>query len=259
MKKNKLVVLLGAVSIILSGFIFSCGGEKKVPQTITFKSKDGLKITADLYMPHPKEAPFIVLCHRSGWSRGEYKEIAPWVNTLGINCIAIDQRSGGKINMVSNETLIEAAKKGLDTNFLDAEQDIIATIELVKRKYAKGKVIVWGSSYSASLALIIAAQNPELTDGVIIFSPGEYFTDVGKPNDYVITHAAKVTVPVFMSSMSSEAFGTKKLFNAVTVADKRIFIPSNGGRHGSESLWSTNALSQEYRDEVKAFLTEMFF
>ena len=49
-------------------------------KTVTFLSEDGLLITADIHAPYKNgEAPMIVLFHQAGWSRGEYTEIAPWV------------------------------------------------------------------------------------------------------------------------------------------------------------------------------------
>jgi len=64
-------------------------------KTITFPSHEGVTITADLYITNEdKNIPFIVLFHQAGFSRGEYREIAPKLNKLGFNCMAIDQRSG---------------------------------------------------------------------------------------------------------------------------------------------------------------------
>lgn len=256
--KSTLSIFIGLALSAILPLLASCSAATEVPSTITFKSKDGLAVTADLYAPYPNTAPFIVLCHRAGWSRGEYKEIAPWLNSIGVNCLAIDQRSGGKINMVSNETMAAALKRSLDTGYLDAEQDMVAALEFARKKHAKGKLLLWGSSYSSSLALVIAASEPGLADGVLSFSPGEYFTDAGKPNDYVLSNAARVTVPVFIATRSSEAFAARRLFEALTVSEKKLFIPENGGRHGSESLWSVNALSGEYREETRRFLADYF-
>ena len=76
--------------------------------TITFSSADDTQLTADVYAPHDKSNPFIVLCHQAGWSRGEYRDIAPKLNQLGFNCMAIDQRSGEAVNDVANETFAAA-------------------------------------------------------------------------------------------------------------------------------------------------------
>ena len=102
--------------------------------TNEFPAPDDLKITADLYLvSEEKQTPLIVLCHQAGWSRGEYREIAPKLNQLGFNCLAIDQRSGGKVNDVPNETVRAALAAKKATTFIDAEQDIIAAIKWVRK------------------------------------------------------------------------------------------------------------------------------
>jgi len=94
---------LSLLAILLISFMTSWG-QKNTFQKVTFPSTDGLMLTADLYMPHPKTAPFIVLFHQARWSRGEYREIAPKLNEMGFNCLAMDQRSGGEVNDVKNES-----------------------------------------------------------------------------------------------------------------------------------------------------------
>ena len=60
-------------------------------ETLQFKSKDGLRITADYYsVDHPKG--LILLCHRSHCNRGEYRETAPKLNKSGFSCLAVDQQ-----------------------------------------------------------------------------------------------------------------------------------------------------------------------
>ena len=123
----------------------------KVKKTITFKAEDGLEVTADLYMAHEQSATFIVLFHQAGWSRGEYLEIVPRLNKMGFNCMAVDQRSGGAVNDVENETYKRAVEKGKATDYISAYADMVAALKFAKQNYAKGKLIVWGSSYSSSL------------------------------------------------------------------------------------------------------------
>ena len=93
-------VLLKTVLLIASLYAVTMAQE-----TITFPSNDGLEISADVYIADPnKDTAFIVLFHQAGWSRGEYLEIAPKLNALGFNVMAVDQRSGGAINDVNNES-----------------------------------------------------------------------------------------------------------------------------------------------------------
>ena len=131
-----------------------------------FQTPDSLVITADLYAPHPETSPFIILFHQAGWSRGEYLEIAPKLNALGYNCLAVDQRAGGSINSVLNESHKRAKEQNLKFAFIDAETDMITAIDYIKKRFSKAEqLIIWGSSYSASLVLKLQ-QNSQ---GLMVF------------------------------------------------------------------------------------------
>ncbi|MBL4670213.1 MAG: hypothetical protein JKY30_13245, partial [Flavobacteriales bacterium] len=86
---------------------------KKYPsKKITFKSEDGLLVTGNLY-EIGKDKPIILLCHQARYNKFEYADIAPKLNELGYNCLAIDQRSGGSFAGKPNETYERATKKGI--------------------------------------------------------------------------------------------------------------------------------------------------
>lgn len=215
-------------------------------KTIEFESEDGLLITADQY--HINEsAEVILLCHQAGWSRGEYAEIAPKLNDLGFNCIAIDQRSGGSINGVINETAKRASDEGKSTGFNDAKQDITAAVAHAKELYGSD-VILWGSSYSSSLALIVATED-ENVQKVLAFSPGEYLTDVN-----VGERIASLSKPAFLASAKNEQAQTKLLYDAIAASQKTQFVPVGDGEHGSRALWEQMQDNEEYWTAVKEFL-----
>ncbi|MEM7315460.1 MAG: alpha/beta hydrolase [Planctomycetota bacterium] len=223
-------------------------------ETIKFESADGLPITGDLYLKHDKKAPFILLCHQAGWSRGEYREIAPKLNKLGFNCLAIDQRSGKAINGVANETVSAAKAAGKPTEFLDAEQDIVAALKHVRKKYASGKLILWGSSYSSALALRIVGMNKGIADGVMSFAPGEYFVRFGKPEDFIKQGASKLTVPVFITSAKNEYPRWQEIFASIPSKSKSKFVPTTDGNHGSRALFERFEDHGAYWKAVNAFL-----
>ena len=219
-------------------------------KTITFQANDGVTITADLYIPHTdKTTPFIVLFHQAASSRGEYREIAPKLNQLGFNAIAIDQRSGDGMNGVDNDTVMDALEKDKEIGYLDAFVDLTSTIEHVKKHYATGKVIGWGSSYSSALMLKLAGDFPTLVDGVIAFSPGEYF----KPRVVIADSAKKIKVPVFITSTRSEQKKTQPLFDVIP-SQKTYFLPKTEGDHGSKALWSKFKEHNAYQKAVEDFL-----
>ena len=161
----KLLNVLAAACILTS--MVSCASSGKIepkkvekPETVTFASKDGLPVTADLYMAYSSDAPLILLCHRANWSRGEYLEIAPKLNLMGFNAIAIDQRSGKTKNDVDNATKKAAEEAGKGTTYLDAVQDIQSAIEYAS-KLSNKKLILWGSSYSSSLGFTLVKSNSD--------------------------------------------------------------------------------------------------
>lgn len=226
-------------------------------QTVEFASLDGLKITADLYVTDAnKNTPFIVLCHQAGWSRAEYREIAPRLNKLGFNCLAIDQRSGGEIYKVANETSLRAKAAQRGTEFVDAEQDMVAALDHARQKYASGKLLLWGSSYSAGLALRIAGDRPKLLNGVLAFSPGEYFTKQGKPRDWVTAAARDIRCPTFVTSARAEHKYWGITYVTMTTPSKTMFLPKTKGNHGSRALWNRMADSKDYWNAVTPFLQQ---
>lgn len=235
------------ISILFSSFT----QEKKL---ITFQANDGITLTADLYMTHDKSAPFIVLFHQARWSRGEYLEIAPRLNQLGYNCMAVDLRSGGEVNNVKNLSVIEAEKAMKPTQYVDAYQDIDAAMNYAKKYFVEGKLIIWGSSYSSALSLRFAGDNPDLIDGVLSFSPGEYFKSQGKTGTYITEGAAKITKPVFITSGKGEKNSWWNIYQAIPGDQKTYFLPESAGNHGSRALWAKFGDSMKYWDAVEEFL-----
>lgn len=236
--------------ILVLSFTVSIFGQK----TIIFKAKDDLEVTADLYLTDDAKAPMIVLFHQAGWSRGEYKEIAPKLNKLGFNCLAVDQRSGGEINDVSNETFKKAEGKGLSTNYVDAIPDMNAAIDYVKANYKEAsKTLIWGSSYSAGLVLKIAAERKDI-DGALSFSPGEYYSKQGKPKDWIKSTAKNITVPTFITSAKLEKKSWWDIAAEIPEENRAYFLPTKLGKHGSRALWEKFSDSAEYWKAVEEFL-----
>lgn len=208
-------------------------------ESVSFYTSDSLKITADLYLKD-YQLPFIILLHQSGSSRGEYNSIAPKLLNLGYNCLAIDLRAGKKMNYVQNETALRAKSEHKPARFIDAELDIDAAILFV-RKYNRKPVILFGSSYSASLALIIASRSKDV-EAVVAFSPGEYF----QPETRVKEKLAGLDKPIFAASSELEYDYVKDLLLEIPDTYKTIYRPSKGrGTHGAKALWDESENSKE--------------
>jgi dienelactone hydrolase len=249
--RNFVKITLMYIFILIISLLTSFDQEKK---QITFPSNDGLTLTADLYMTHDKSAPFIVLFHQAQWSRGEYLETAPKLNLLGYNCLAVDLRSGGKVNDVKNMSAYEAEKGMKPTKYVDAYQDIDAAMKYARKYFAEGKLIIWGSSYSSALVIRYAGDNPDAIDAVLSFSPGEYFKSQGKSGTYIAEGAAKITKPVFITSAKGEKSSWWKIYEAIPGDQKQYFLPKTAGNHGSRALWGKFGDSIKYWQAVEEFL-----
>ena len=222
--------------IIAVLFVIRLNGQEK----ISFTAPDGLTIYANLY-EIDESLPYIILFHQAGFSKGEYKTSAIKLLKLGYNCLAVDLRSGGNVNFVQNETADEAKVKGLPTGYLDAEQDMIAAIDWTFARSNK-PVVIFGSSYSASLALKIGRSNSSVK-AVVAFSPGEYF----QPDLVLQDHLNGFDKPVFIACSQREFTYMGTLLSAVPENLKSVFKPQVGpGEHGSKALWTSNPSSNEY-------------
>jgi dienelactone hydrolase len=246
-----LVKLFAAYLLILNSTL-SLASDKA---TINFSSADGLLITAERYTPHDIDTtPLIVLFHQAGSSRGEYNEIAPRLNKSGFNCIAVDLRSGEYSRGKDNETAIRAGEQNLATSYADALPDIIAALRYARKHYRNSKIIAWGSSYSAALVLKVAGDQAELVDGVVAFSPGEYFSHIGKSKTWIQQSAKNINVPVFITSSKTETDSWAPIYDVIDKSHRQRFIPETAGKHGSKALWKKYADSQVYWHAVMAFL-----
>lgn len=218
--------------------------------TVNYPSTDGLLITADLYQID-ETSDYMILFHRAGWSRGEYKDTALVFNGLGYNVLAVDQRYGKAINGVKNETASRAKEDGYPSSMEDASRDLIASVLYVRDELNSNSIYVLGSSYSSSLVLIISQPFQDVIKGVISFSPGEYFSYKGQT---IADAASKLAMPVFITSAKNEVKDWSNIFNSISSENKIGFKPESSGRHGSESLWASTKGNAEYWDALITFL-----
>lgn len=219
---------------------------------ITFKSLDGLIVTGNLYEADAN-AHVILLCHQAGYNKFEYADIAPRLNEMGFNALAIDQRSGGVFAGKRNSTFDQAKSMGLSTEFLDAQQDIEAAANFLYEKYDQ-KVIAWGSSYSSSLVLHVAAKSDKIM-GTISFSPGDYF---GEERPSLASVFSELEKPFLVTSSKRESVELSRLLEGVNLGqNQQQFIPEGNGYHGSRALWEGQKGGEEYWNVLKLFLMSL--
>lgn len=217
-----------------------------VVKTIIY-SKDSLPISADIYEVDTKK-PTILLCHQAGFSRGEYKDTALKLMKLGFSCMAIDQRSGKEANGVINETALAAKERNLATTYVDAKQDIEAAIDYMYEMNGHQPIILVGSSYSATLVLLIGGKSDKVK-AIASFSPGEYFKSMS-----IKDMIQNISKPVFVTSSKKE---TEALIEMVSLMDTTYithYKPIIDGIHGSRALWTSTNGNEDYWNAFSNFL-----
>ena len=130
------------------------------PREVSFETEDGVVVFGDWYSSGAdKGAPVILLFHQGGGdARGEYADIAPRLVANGFHVLAIDQRNGGEVFQSTNRTIGHMGADYVEPGYCDAYPDLVAALRYVRKHNYKGKLIAWGSSYSAALVFRLAAD-----------------------------------------------------------------------------------------------------
>ncbi len=244
------MVLVNRLFLLCLVFLFAAPIHAQ--RKISFVASDKLIVTADLYL-RDKGMPYIILLHQENSSRGEYREIAPKLQKLGFNCLAVDLRNGKESNYIQNETVEQAHENNIPSTTLDCEKDIKAAIDYVAKTAIKNKCILLGSSFSASLAMKVSNHN-KFVMAVAVFSPGEYFSPAYKLQDWLVDFNQLL----FAASTKREyPFATEFLKDIPSQYLTR-FQPSSGdGVHGAPALWNDNPTSGEYWMSLMMFLKKV--
>jgi dienelactone hydrolase len=205
-------------------------GEGYPVQAVTLSAADGVKVFGDFYgVVQDKPRPLILLFHQAGSNAGEYAPIAPRLQSLGYNALAIDQRSGDARWDRPNRTVDAFGKS---TSYLEAYPDLEAALAWAEQE-GYPRVMVWGSSYTAALVFKLASEHAGKIHAVLAFSPGEY---IEGEDGIVAKWAGAVSAPMFVTSASGdEVEAARQILSASPATIKRQHEPERGV-HGSSTL-----------------------
>ncbi|NOX16979.1 MAG: alpha/beta fold hydrolase [Chlorobi bacterium] len=248
MKRN--IIILSVILFLFSSFI---SAQEENFKTVTVEGKDGIDLTADVYSIGNKSAPTVLLFHQYKSSRGEYREIAPILNDMGFNAIAFDTRAGGTDPWSNVENVTSKTYADVFRDYLAVYPELETALDYALKEGYDGKIIVWGSSFSASLVLKLAAENPDKISGVLAFSPGEYM----KENKGIVSKwAGEIKdIPVFISCGARESDNVKPIYEKIKAEDKTFYLPAVGN-HGSSILMDDSRNWKEAKAFLKKFLAQ---
>lgn len=223
----------------------------KSQDKVSFQSSDSLEVVAHLY-EIDASYPFIILFHQSGYSKGEFKEIAISLLKLKYNCLAVDLRFGGLINSSPNETSENAKKAHVMRSMYDSRKDIKASIDYAYERSGQ-EVLLLGSSFSGTLALMEGKSNPKVK-AIMAYSPGEFFR-----NQFLIHDELEgIEKPIYITGSQLEYPYLKRLTALVPKNNLVVFQPQNDtGKHGAKALWKKDKVSKEYWLSLLMFINNL--
>lgn len=210
----------------IPGFI-----DPTVTEEVTFATDDGVKIYGDLHLAD-RQSPLVMLFHQGGTNaRGEYAPITAKLTQKGFNVLAIDQRLGGETYGYFNRTV--ANMDSASSNYCDAILDMEAALDFAL-SLGFEDVILWGSSYSGSLAIQLAHKRAKSILGTLAFSPasGGPMADC-LPNSFLKTLEKPLLIVRPQREMNIES--VQEQFNLAQRHGHQLYIAAPG-IHGSSTL-----------------------
>lgn len=223
-------------------------------EAITFNTSDSIQIHSTLYKLN-STTNTILLFHQGGSNAtAEYKTIIPKLIAQGFNILAVDQRVGGQIYGNYNKTIVDITTNSY--RYCDAYPDLEAALNYLINSGFSGKKILWGSSYSASLAIQLANNRPKDVSAVLAFSPasGDQLEDC-LPNPYFET--IKVPLLVLRPEREAKFESVKEQLKLAQSFGHQTYVGTNGV-HGSSMLVEgrvNNDVSENWNVVIKFLKT----
>ena len=213
--------------------------EAQTTNEIQFKTSDQLTVFGDFHASAkvPARAVLIVVHQGDGSARGDYGPIIPRLIREGFDVLAIDSRSGGELFGSTNRTVSKNPAR--DWEYCDAYPDLTAALDYAKTLRPARPIIVWGSSYSATLALRLAADRASELKAVLAFSPASG-PSMGECQP--VPYAARVKIPALVVRPRGELDVAMRRadFDAFSKQGHQTYI-AEPSAHGSSVLVAERA------------------
>lgn len=115
------------------------------------------------WIPYDQDLKAIILCvHGLGLHNGTYEPFGKQMNKRGYAVYAIDVRGFGSWMKANGREKVD---------FQSCLEDVKSTLRVIHRAHKDLPVYLLGESMGGAIALRVAAQNPELVDGLISSVP----------------------------------------------------------------------------------------
>ena len=243
-----------AVIAIVCFWLAACGGRPDPPndvrsgpapeqpasgkpyKTVEIDSLDGTPIYGSMYAADKPNSPALLLLHQWQSDRHSFDDFSVKMQQRGFAVLAIDGRGFGESNRHSNGSRLEAGRTDADVKGMLGDVDAAFSYLSKQANVDPARVGIVGASYGSSLAIIYAADHPNVA-AVALLSPGlNYFGNM--PIEPAISKFGDR--PLYMlagQEKDKESYdAVKKLDVSVDGRSKYESTIHPDGEHGTELL-----------------------
>jgi len=144
------------------------------PETVSIDSPDGVKLAGSFFAVSKANSPAVLLLHQWDSDRGSYDTFAKRMQATGFAVLSIDGRGFGDSTTKADGSAVTAGQTDADVKAMLG--DVGAAFEFLSKQQNVDpkRVGIVGASYGSSLAIIYAADHPDVA-AVGLLSPGRNY------------------------------------------------------------------------------------
>lgn len=203
-------------------------------QTLGFDVPDGAQIVGTFYAAAKENSPAVLMLHQYGSSRESYKDLAREFRASGFAVLAIDGRGFGDSTKKADGSRIAPSQS--NEAVIGMKSDVAAAVKFLseQKNVDKNRIGIIGASYGSSLAIIHAAENPDIK-AVALLSPGtNYFGNL--PTEPAVEKYAPRPVLIVAAEDDAESAAASRLLDKLATGDKHQLQIYPKGGHGTGVL-----------------------
>jgi dienelactone hydrolase len=216
---------------------------------VVIDSPDGLKLIGTFYGPERANSPAVLLLHQWQSDRHSYDSFAKQLQGKGFSVLSIDGRGFGESTRAIDGMKVPADRTEAAVKAMLA--DVGAAFEYLGKQpdVDPARLSIIGASYGSSLALIYAADHPNVK-AVAMLSPGlNYFGNM-QTEPAVKKYGDRPLLLVAAADDAESADAVTKLKALSPKAEDKVY---EKGGHGTALLASGSGLE----DVLETFLTNV--
>lgn len=215
---------------------------------VTIDSADGVKIVGT-YLTAPKpNSPALLLLHQWQSDRHSYDDFAKRMHDKGFAVLSIDGRGFGESTRKADGSTISAGRSDTDVKAMLGDVDAAFNYLAKQQNVDAAKIGIVGASYGSSLAIIYAADHPNVA-AVALLSPGlDYFGNM--PTEPAVKKYGDRPLLLVAANDDSDSADAVKQLGAHGAEKYRTKIYDKGG-HG------TGLFKVGLTEELETFLTSI--